>query len=111
MIVHASLLQVLTLLVSTVLPLLVALVTNKFTNSGTRSILLAGLATVTGFIAEWIHAINVHAQFDLWTAVFTAITGFVTAVAAHYGLWKPSTVSAKLQAIGSPNITTPTKAA
>lgn len=101
MIVHGSLLQVLTLLVNVILPLLVALVTQKLTKSKYQAVLLALLASVTGFVSELIAAASHGTQFDIWTALFAAITGFVTAVAAHYGLWKPTGVSAKLQAVGA----------
>jgi len=90
MILRVSLIQVLTLLVNTLLPLVVGLVTTRLTNSRYQALLLAALSAVTGFVSEWIHALNANITYNLSTAIFTWITGFVVAVAVHYGLWVPT---------------------
>ena len=96
---NVSLLQVLTLLVNVVLPLIVGLVTTNLTTAKFQAVLLALLTALTGFISEWISALNNNTQFDIWTALFTWLTGFVAAVAAHYGFWKPTGTTAR--ALGS----------
>lgn len=84
-------------LVSTVLPIVVGLVTTKVTNSGLKAVLLAGLAAITGLLTELLNSINAGVPYDLGLGLVLALTAFIIAVALHYGLWKPTTVSAKAQ--------------
>jgi hypothetical protein len=88
---------VLGLLVSTVLPIIVGLVTTRVTHSGVKAVLLAVLAAVTGLLTELLAAVNAGTAYDLGTGLVLALTAFLIAVAMHYGLWKPTTVSAKAQ--------------
>lgn len=79
----------LSLLVSVVLPAVVALVTKRYADSGLKAIVLAALAAVTGLCTEWIAALNTGTAFD-WNSVLNFwVTSFLVAVAAHYGLLKP----------------------
>jgi hypothetical protein len=87
---EVTLFDLLTLLVNTVLPILVGLVTTRMTGSRAQAVLLALLTAITGFVSEWLEA-GLDA-FDLKSALFTWITGFVVAVATHYGLWRPTGV-------------------
>lgn len=87
------------LLVSTVLPILVGLVTTRVTSSGVRAGALAALAAITGLLTELLASINAGVAYDLGSGLVLALTAFIVAVAMHYGLWKPTTVSAKAQSV------------
>lgn len=93
--------QVVGLLVSTVLPILVGLVTKATTHPGVKAILLAGLSAVDGLGSQALAAHSHGVDYDLGQGLLLAFTAFIVAVAMHYGLWRPTTVSAKVQAIGS----------
>jgi len=90
--------QVLTFVVAIVLPLFVGLVTKLTTNPAARAILLALLSAIAGFLAELLNALQSHTSYDVGTALLTWIGIFVVAVASHFGVWKPTGVSAKAQA-------------
>lgn len=87
------------LLVSTVLPLLVGLVTTKVTASGAKAVLLAVLAAATGLLTELLAAVNAGVAYNLGTGILVALGSFLVAVGMHFGLWKPTTVSAKAQRV------------
>jgi CHASE2 domain-containing sensor protein len=93
--------QVLTLLVATIFPVLVGLVTTRATNPSARALLLATLSLAAGLISSWLAALNGHVDFDLFTALVTGVGAWVVAVATHFGLWKPTGVSAAVIAVGS----------
>lgn len=80
---------VIALLVSTVLPLLVGLVTKTVTNGGIKAVLLAALALITSLLTELGVAVNAGTQYDLGQGLLLAIPTFLIAVGMHYGLWKP----------------------
>lgn len=88
--------QIVGLLVGVILPLLVGLVTTRVTHAATKAVLLALLSAVTGFLSELLSD-----HFDLKTALITWLGAFLVAVGVHFGLWKPTGVSARLQLIGS----------
>lgn len=90
---------VIQLLVSTVLPLLVGLVTTKFTSGGLKAILLAGLALVTSLLVELGNAVAAGVPYDLGAGLLLAIPTFLIAVGMHYGLWKPVGASEKAQEV------------
>lgn len=98
---NIDLAQVIGLLLGVVLPLLVGLVTKRTTNSGLKAALLAGLALVSNLLTELLASINAGTPFDLGTALITGLGAFVVAVSVHYGLLKPTGVSASVQAVGS----------
>lgn len=84
---------VLALLVGTVLPVLVGLVTTRVTHPGAKGLLLATLAAVTALAAEALAAADAGTTYDLGRGVVMALQVWVVAVATHYGLLKPSGVS------------------
>jgi hypothetical protein len=86
---NLSLVQVASVLLGVVLPILVGLVTKHSTSDRVQSLLLAGLAALSGFLTEFINSDN----FVWQQAVLTTVVTFVIAVAAHYGLWKPTGVA------------------
>ncbi|WP_449407986.1 hypothetical protein [Microbacterium maritypicum] len=92
---------VIQLVVSTVLPLLVGLVTKTKTDGGVKAALLAGLALATSLLTELGAALSAGATYDLGQGLILALPTFLIAVGLHYGLWKPIGAAAKLQQLGS----------
>ena len=74
------------LLVSTVLPILVGLVTTRVTSAGAKSVLLLVLTAVNGFCVEWAASGD---GYDVWAGVLFWVVSLVTAVAVHFGVWRP----------------------
>lgn len=91
--------QLLTLLVSVVLPAVVALITQRMASSGLKATVLALLAAVTGLSSELLNALVHDKPFDLGTALIAWLTSFVIAVAVHYGLLKPAGLTGSQGAI------------
>lgn len=89
------------LLVSTVLPLAVGLVTKVTTNGGIKAVLLAILAAATGLLTELGAAVTAGVPYDLGTGLVVALIAFLTAVGMHFGLWKPVGAAQKAQEVGS----------
>lgn len=88
---------VIQLLVATILPILVGLVTTRVTSSGRKAWLLALLALVTSVLIGWGNAINTNEVFDIGASLIAAIPTFAIAVATHYGLWKPTGIAGTAQ--------------
>lgn len=86
------------LLVSVVLPVLVGLVTSRVTNASTKAVLLLALSILNGFVVEFAAP---GPGYSVGTAAVLALVSFGTGVLTHFGLWKPTGVSVKAQAIGS----------
>lgn len=85
--------QWLMLLVSVVLPALVALVTKRMASSGLKAVVLLLLAAMLGFSTELYDAVVHAAEFDVGTAASSWLLSFFVAVGAHYGLLKPAKVT------------------
>jgi hypothetical protein len=88
---------VIQLLVATILPIMVGLVTTRVTSAGRKAWLLAALSLVTSVLVEWGSALNAKETFDIGIALIAAIPTFAVSVATHYGLWKPTGVSGAAQ--------------
>jgi hypothetical protein len=73
----------LNLLVSTLLPVVVALVTKRFAEGSTRALILLFLSVLTGFFTT-LQATG--GTFELKATVVGILVSFVTAVATHTGL-------------------------
>jgi hypothetical protein len=86
--------QVIGLLVSLVLPVLVGLVTTRVTSAGIKAVLLLLLTAANGFLVELG---NAGPGYNVANGVFYAAVSFVTAVAMHFGLLKPTGISGKAQ--------------
>ncbi|MFF4552685.1 hypothetical protein [Streptomyces sp. NPDC001422] len=87
------------LAISVVLPVLVGLVTTRVTSAGTKAVLLLALTAANGFLVELA---GPHPDgWDIGTAVVLTLVSFGTAVLSHFGLWKPTGVSGKAQAVGA----------
>lgn len=91
------------LLVSTVLPLLVGLVTKTVTSPGAKAVLLAGLSLVTSLLVELGASVAAGTSYDLGQGLLLALPTFLIAVGLHYGLWKPVGAAEAAQAVGDPN--------
>lgn len=85
--------QIASVLLGTVLPILVGLVTKKVTSRSIKAVLLLALSAVAGFLTELINSAN----FVWQQALLSTLITFVTAVAMHFGLWQPTGVSEKAQ--------------
>jgi hypothetical protein len=96
-----SLIQILTLVSSFGIPVLVGLVTQKTTNSGLKATLLAALSLAAGVIGEAITAATSGTQFDVFASLYSFAGVFIVAVASHYGFWRPTGVTEKVQSIGA----------
>lgn len=83
------------LLISTVLPILVGLVTTRVTSSALKSLLLITFTAANGFLNEWAAAGD---HYNLAKGVLFWIVSLVTAIAVHYGAWQPLGVASKAQA-------------
>ena len=99
-------LLVIQLLVSTVLPLLVGLITKRVTHSGVKALLLALAALVTSLLTELGTALANGVPYDVGQGLLLAIPTFLIAVGLHYGLWKPTGVTEKAQALFDSNTIT-----
>lgn len=85
------------LLVGVVAPILVALV-NKGHQVKAKAIELAAISGATGVLNEWLVA---SGSFDWGQALINAVITFIIAVAAIFGLWEPTGVSDKARAAGN----------
>lgn len=85
------------MIVSVVLPLLVGLVTKTVTNGGTKAIILAALAAVTGLLTELGNALTAGVTYNLGMGLVFALAAFLVAVGMHFGIYKPTGASAAAQ--------------
>lgn len=90
--------QLWSLLVGTVLPIAVGIVTKSSTSAGLKAILLALFAAVSGFLTELIQSGD---SFSWETALITWLATFMVSVALHFGVWKPTGVAAGAQGVGN----------
>jgi hypothetical protein len=94
--IQLNLAALITVAVSFVLPVAVALVTRVQTKSAWKSLLLLLLTAVTNFLGQYIASPD---HFQWKTVGLTALAGYAAAVAGYYGLWKPVTVTTRLQVL------------
>jgi hypothetical protein len=89
--------EVIGLLVTLVLPILVGLATTRVTSPGTKAVLLLALTALNGFLVELG---NAGPDYNVANGAFYTLAGFVTAVAVHFGLLKPTGIAGKAQDTG-----------
>lgn len=99
--------MVIALLVSTVLPLFVGLVTKSTTSSAVKAVLLALTAAVTGILTELYDALTTSTTYDLGIGLITALGAFLVAVGLHFGLYKPTGAASVVQRVGSKPLPNP----
>lgn len=80
----------LTILIGTVLPIAVALVTKQNASPGLKATVLAALSAVSGALVS-IQATG--GTFEIKTAFIGFMVTWVTAVATHFGLLSPANVT------------------
>lgn len=90
------------LVITVLLPLLVALVTKRVTSSNAKALLLLVLASLNSLGNTLYQNLVNDVSFSWTNMLATAIVGFVIAVSSHYGLWKPTGTAKTLQEVGSP---------
>jgi hypothetical protein len=83
----------LSILIGTVLPIVVGIVTTKVESRKLKGALLIGLATIAGVLTT---ALNGDGVITKETLIAAAVS-YVTATAAHYGVWKPQGVTEIIQ--------------
>lgn len=93
--------SVLTLIVGTILPIVVGLVTTRVTRAAVKAWLLAGLTLVTTFLQALLFATQSGVSFDGKAIFIAAFTQFIISVAIYYGLWKPTGIAGAAQDVGS----------
>lgn len=96
---HLDLAYWIGLLISVVLPILVGLVTTKVTSARIKAVLLLALTAATGFFTELAN--EPPSGYHVSTAAILWGVSFLTGVAAHFGLWKPTGISAAAQRLGA----------
>lgn len=93
--------SVLTLVIGTVLPIVVGLVTTRVTSGAVKAWLLAGLTLVTTVLQAMLLASQSGIAFDLGAILVAAVQQFIVSVAIYYGLWKPTGIAGAAQDVGS----------
>jgi len=91
---------VLTFIVGTALPVLTGLVTKTVTSARRKALILLGLSAVTGLLSELLAAVTADVTYDLFSGLMTALGVFILGVAFQFGFWRPSGVTATVQAVG-----------
>lgn len=81
------------------LPVLVGLVTKWSTDPGKKAVLLLLLSVITSMLTELLESVAEGTAYDLGQGIYLAIVTFVIGVATHYGLWKPTNVTAAAQSV------------
>lgn len=94
----ADLPGLLALCIQVVLPLLVGLVGSRL-SGGVKAVVLLALTAVTQLLVGWSDAVTSHHAFAWQALLLNVIVGFVVSVASHFGLWKPTTLSGRVQAL------------
>lgn len=97
LVLNSESLQVINLLIAFVIPLLVALVTNKVASGAVKSITLIVLTVILSVITEW----RDDGGFVVFDAFVLFIQNFVVAITAHYGFLKPAGLSGTNGAVAS----------
>jgi len=92
---------VIQLVLSTVMPLLVGIVTDRVTSGAVKAWLLAAFTLATSVLTGIGDAIASGTSFDLGLALILFIPAFVVSVSTYYGLWKPTGIAVKAQDVGS----------
>lgn len=105
---HVDLAQVLSLLIGVVLPLVAGLVTRWTASPGLRAVVLLALSAVTSVAATLLESVNAHRPFDIGATLLTVLGTFLVGTGTHFGLWKPTGVSAAVKATGGFIGTAPT---
>ncbi len=88
-----TLAQLISAVVGTLLPILVAVITDRVASGAVKAVVLLALAALSSFLTEWLVALQTAATFDFAQAAFGVLLTFVVAVAGHFGFWKPANIT------------------
>jgi hypothetical protein len=103
--------QVLTLVVGVVLPLLTGAVTKQTASARLKAVVLLVLSADSTVVSGWLDAVTAHAHFNFGATLLTALGTFLIGVGTHYGIWRPTGVTAALARLkGSTGSVTPAPA-
>jgi sterol desaturase/sphingolipid hydroxylase (fatty acid hydroxylase superfamily) len=91
----------LTLLVSTILPIIVALVTKQQAKPAVKAFVLLLHSAISGWLTS-LYATG--GTFDPKSALLAIILGFVTATATHFGLLRPTKITGTDGAVASKTV-------
>jgi hypothetical protein len=80
--------MVLTFVVATLLPLLVAIVSTKLTDGKTKGILLAVLALATSILSGILDALVSGGTYDVGKQLVVLLGVFAWSVASYFGVWR-----------------------
>lgn len=87
--------SIIALIINFFIPLLVALVTKKVTPGWVQAIILMFFTALNNFLVQLPDQIH---GYPWKTAIVSAFISFAVAIAAHFGLWKQTTLQAKILA-------------
>jgi hypothetical protein len=91
--------QWLNVAINVFLPILVALVTKRLASGGLKAFVLLLLSAISGYLISILDAATNNIPFDFSQGTFTAVTGFIVAIATHYGIFKPALITGSSGAI------------
>ena len=91
-----------TVVVGTVLPLLVGLLSTREVHPGVKAAGLALISLVSSLLTEFGASLAAGVDYDWGVGLLGALPTFLVAVGMHYGLWKPSGLSVIAQQVGAP---------
>jgi hypothetical protein len=96
---HLDLATVLGLLINLVLPIVVGLVTRATVSGRVKALLLLFLSALTTSLTQAYVQVHDHQSGVEWGLLLVnLVLNYAVAVATHFGLWKPTEVTAKAQA-------------
>lgn len=84
---------IISLLIGSVLPMLVAIVTKESWNATLKGVLLLLFSAVSSVLSQWLTALNNHQVFAWQAVVVGALVTFATGFLTHQGVWKPGGAS------------------
>lgn len=91
---------ILQLVIGSLLPILVGLVTKASWSGGVKGVLLAALSFATSIASSLLNSAETGTPYDIGQGILLGFATFVTAVAVHYGILKGTGISAAVQASG-----------
>jgi hypothetical protein len=97
--VNLSLAYWISLLIGVGIPVLVGLATTRVTHNGVKAVLLLLLSGLNGLLTEFADA-GTPAAYDWGSADTLAGVSFAIGVLTHFGLYKPTGLSARLAETG-----------
>ncbi|MET0698598.1 MAG: hypothetical protein ABWY93_02940 [Mycobacterium sp.] len=89
------------LLITLILPLLVALLSKQSWSAGVKGSILLALAAVKSILESWLMATNKGVTLDVVPVIYTTLINFMIAVAVHFGLLRNSALQRKAQNSGN----------